>query len=227
VAQLDTSHAGARSYAAHRQQEGLNVAQLILRSSPASPYGRKVKISAALLGLTDRIRVEEADTMNPQDTLRDQNPLGKIPTLVLEDGRTLYDSRVIVQYLDHLAGGGRLIPAGEERFTALREEALADGILDASLLQVYEQRFRPEERREAKWVEHQAGKVARGLAYAEAHLSTPSEDRHIGRVALACALGYLDLRFQGAWRASHPKLVAWLDAFTAAVPVFEETRVKA
>src|SRR6476661_3949457 len=119
---------------------------LILRSSPASPFGRKVKIAAAILGLADKVKVVEADTLDPNDTLRRQNPLGKIPTLVLENGETLYDSRVIVEYLDHLAGGHRLIPDGPARFEALRVQALADGIMDAALLQVYEGRWRSEEK---------------------------------------------------------------------------------
>ncbi|HEX2136954.1 MAG TPA: glutathione S-transferase N-terminal domain-containing protein, partial [Microvirga sp.] len=89
---------------------------LTLRSSPASPFGRKVKIGAALLGLRDRIAVTEADTLDPNDTLRQQNPLGKIPVLLLENGTALYDSRVILEYLDHLAGGGKIVPAGEARF---------------------------------------------------------------------------------------------------------------
>ena len=80
---------------------------LILRSSPASPFGRKVKISASLLGLSDKIQIVDADTTNPEDSLRQQNPLGKIPALVLENGEVLYNSRVIVEYLDHLAGGGK------------------------------------------------------------------------------------------------------------------------
>ncbi|MBE7220194.1 MAG: glutathione S-transferase N-terminal domain-containing protein, partial [Caulobacteraceae bacterium] len=80
---------------------------MILRSSPLSPFGRKVKISAALLGLGTALTVVVADTMSPDDSLRRENPLGKIPALVLDDGTTLYDSRVIVEYLDHLAGDGR------------------------------------------------------------------------------------------------------------------------
>jgi glutathione S-transferase len=200
---------------------------LILRSSPASPFGRKVKISAALLGLSDRIQVTEADTMNPADTLRQQNPLGKIPALVLENGEALYDSRVIVEYLDHLAGGGRVIPNGADRFAALRDQALADGITDAALLQVYEGRFRSEDKREPKWIEHQADKVRRGLDYAEAHLSTPAEALHIGHIALACALGYLDLRMGGRWRETYPRLVAWLADFEARVPAFAKTKVTA
>lgn len=199
---------------------------LVLRSSPASPFGRKVKIAADLLGLSDRIEVVPADTNDPGDVLRRQNPLGKIPTLVLENGETLYDSRVILEYLDHLAGGGRIVPAGEGRFRVLREQALADGIMDAALLQVYEGRYRAQDRHEPKWLDLQAGKVARGLEYAEANLSAPGQDLHVGRIALACALGYLDLRFDGRWRGSHPKLVAWLDDFSARVPAFEKTRMK-
>jgi len=200
---------------------------LVLRSSPASPFGRKVKLSAAILGLSDRIQVVDADTLNPEDSIRQQNPLGKIPALILEGGEVLYDSRVIVEYLDHLAGGGRIIPNGAGRFFALRDQALCDGIMDAALLQVYEGRFRAEDRREPKWVDHQADKVRRGLAHAEAHLSTPGEDLHIGRIALACALGYLDLRFGGRWRENHPKLVAWLADFEARVPAFAKTKVTA
>lgn len=198
---------------------------LVLRSSPASPFGRTVKIAASLLSLTDRIQIVEAETLNPEDSLRQQNPLGKIPALILENGEALYDSRVIMEYLDFLAGGGRLYPAGEARFIALRDLALANGIMDAALLQVYEGRFRAENRREPKWLEHQAGKVERGLAYAETHLSTPAAALHVGHIGLACALGYLDLRFAGSWRATHPKLVAWLNDFESRVPAFAKTKV--
>jgi glutathione S-transferase len=200
---------------------------LILRTSPASPFGRKVKLAASLLGLSDRIELVATDTANPEDSIRQQNPLGKIPTLILESGETLYDSRVIVEYLDHLAGGGKLYPAGEERFLALRQQALADGIMDAALLQVYEGRFRAADRHEPKWLELQSGKVQRALDYAEAHLSTPAPQLHIGHIALACALGYLDLRMSGRWRESYPKLVAWLADFEARVPAYAKTRVVA
>jgi glutathione S-transferase len=198
---------------------------LILRSSPTSPFGRKIKIAIAELGLESRIEVVPADTNDPAESLRRQNPLGKVPTLVFEDGTTLFDSRVIAEYLDHLAGGGRLFPAGEARFAQLRLQAVADGICDAALLQVYELRLRTAEMRNAAWVENQAGKVARALATLEA--APPIYDRPaIGEIALACALGYLDLRFEGAWRNTHPALVAWLDAFAARVPAFEATRFR-
>ena len=199
---------------------------LTLRSSPASPFGRKVKIAALELGLMDTIEIVAADTNDPADPLRQQNPLGKIPTLVLEDGTTLFDSRVIVDYLDHLAGGGKIIPAGEARFPQLRLQALADGICDAALLQVYETRFRPEEGRNAAWVANQAGKVSRALIALEVAPPAYPDRPRIGEIALACALGYLDLRFAGTWRAEYPTLVAWLDAFAAKVPAFEATRFK-
>ncbi|MGO4404199.1 glutathione S-transferase [Bosea sp. RAF48] len=198
---------------------------LVLRSSPASPFGRKVKLAALELGLMDRIEIVAADTTDPSDPLRQQNPLGKIPTLILEDGTTLFDSRVILDYLDHISGG-RLIPSGQERFLQLRLQALADGIADAALLQVYEGRFRPEEGRNPNWLSHQEGKVARGLAALEAEPPAFPDRPRIGEIALACALGYLDLRFEGKWRAAHPKLVAWLDDFAARVPAFETTRFK-
>jgi glutathione S-transferase len=198
---------------------------LVLRSSPASPFGRKVKIAAALLGLSDRIEVTVADTLDPNEPLRRQNPLGKIPTLVLESGETLFDSRVIVDYLDALAGGGGVIPtSGEARFKALRLQALADGLMDAALMGVYETRFRPEGMRVPAWLDHQAGKVERALAALEADHATPGGPITIGEIAVACALGYLDLRFAGRWREAHPRLVAWLQDFEARVPAFDKTR---
>ncbi|MCK0209323.1 glutathione S-transferase family protein [Starkeya koreensis] len=197
-----------------------------LRSSPPSPFGRKVKIAAVLCGI--HLDVVAADTSDPAEPLRVQNPLGKIPVLLRDDAAPIYDSRVILDYFDATAGGGVIIPAaGEARYRVLTLLALADGISDAALLQVYESRFRTEQERSEKWVDHQAGKVARGLrALEEAPpaKSDVSADADAGEIALACALGYLDLRFAGAWRADHPALVAWLDAFAARVPAFEATR---
>ena len=195
-----------------------------LRSSPASPFGRKVKIAAHFLGLMDRITVVPADTTDPEEPLRRQAPLGKIPALILDDGTALYDSRVVVEYLDHLAGGGLLLPSGAARFDVLTRQALADGIMDAALLQVYEGRFRTPEQRSPKWLELQAGKVSRGLAAFESRAGTFDPALDAGAIALACALGYLDLRFAGTWRAEHPRLVAWLTAFEERIPAFGLTR---
>lgn len=196
---------------------------MILRYSPASPYARKIRIAAELLGLADRIEIAAASTADPSDSLRMQNPLGKIPTLVLDDGSSLYDSRVIAEYLDHLAGGGKIIPnEPAPRFEALRLQALGDGMNDAALLIRYETFARPESLRHAETIELQQGKIDRALAMLEA--APPSGRVDIGRIAIACALGYLDLRFDGAWRNAHPRLVAWLADFAAKVPAFEATK---
>jgi glutathione S-transferase len=194
-----------------------------LRSSSASPFVRKIRIGAAVLGLADRIEVVPADTSDPNDGLRTQNPLGKIPTLVLEDGRALYDSAVILEYFDYLAGGDKLIPSGAARFDVLTRAALADGIAEAAILRIYEQRWREEGARSARWLDHQTGKIGRGLAALEA--GPPEREKvDLAAIAISCALGYLDLRFGGGWRAEHPALVAWLDEFAAMVPAFEATR---
>jgi len=127
----------------------------VLKSSGASPFGRKVEIGAALCGFSERLRVEQTDTNDPADPIRAKNPLGKIPALLREDGTALYDSRVILEFLDAEAGGGVIIPAaGAQRFDALVAQALADGILDAALMQVYERRFRPAEQHNARWLDH-------------------------------------------------------------------------
>jgi glutathione S-transferase len=187
-----------------------------------------VRIVASVLGLDDRIEPVVTDTNNPQDAIRQKNPLGKIPTLERDDGFCIYDSPVIVAYLDDLAGGGRVIPLEREaRFAALTLEALADGIADASLLQVYENRLRQENERSPGWVALQRGKVERALASLEGApppAVNSASAAHIGAIALASALGYLDLRFEGAWRAGHPKLAAWLESFAAAVPAYAATK---
>ena len=198
---------------------------MVLHVSPTSPFSRKVRIAADMLGMTDSIELEMADTLDPQDRIRVHNPLGKIPALVLDDGPILYDSRVIVEYLDHRAGGAKLIPKPcDARFRVKTEEALADGIMDATVLQVYEGRFRDAARHEPKWLVHQAEKVARGLAAFER--LTPEGPRTVADVTLACALGFLDLRSEGTWRADHPRLVEWLANFEAEIPAFEATRFK-
>jgi len=201
---------------------------MILRSSPASPFGRKIRIAISVLGLDGAVDVRPADPMDAADSVRQQNPLGKIPVLITDDGTALFDSRVILEYLDHRVGGGRIIPnEPTARFSALRLQALCDGIMDAAILLVYEGRWRAAEHHEAKWMDHQSGKIARALAALEADPPRLNATPSVGQIATACALGYLDLRLQGRWRAEHPRLVAWLDAFAAAVPAFAATRVAA
>jgi glutathione S-transferase len=199
---------------------------MILRTAPASPFGRKVRIAASLLALEPDITIEQADTMNTADSLRQQNPLGKIPVLVTEDGTRLFDSRVILEYLDHRAGGGRIIPAEPSaRFAALRLQALCDGLMDAALLRIYEGRWRSADKHEPKWVEHQTAKMDRAMGELEAKPPELTAPPDVGQIALACALGYLDLRFEGKWRPDYPGLVAWLDRFAAQIPAFAATRM--
>ena len=194
---------------------------MILRSVPASPFGRKVRIAIAILGLGDQVKVEPVDVLDANDSVRRQNPLGKIPVLLSEDGTAIYDSRVILEYLDHRAGGGRILPRDwEARLAALRLQALCDGILDASILLIYEGRWRPAERHEPKWVAHQTDKVARAMAALNAAPPALNATPNVGQITLACTLGYLDFRFAGRWRGDHPQLVRWLDTFAAQVPAF-------
>src|SRR5947209_2944292 len=201
---------------------------MILRSSPPSPFGRKIKLAIGILGFDNEVTIEKADPTDAGDSLRKQNPLGKIPALIIEDGTVLYDSPVILEYLDTRAGGGKIIPTEPKaRMAALTLQALCDGILDAGILVVYEGRWRPPEMAVQKWLDHQRGKVERGLAVLEA--SPPKLDPvpNVGQITLACVLGYGDLRFEGKLRADHPKLVKWLEEFAARVPAFEKTRVTA
>jgi glutathione S-transferase len=197
---------------------------LTLRTGYTSPFGRKIRIAISVLGLDQDVSIEPASTQDPADPLREQNPLGKVPVLILDDAATLYDSRVILEYLDHRAGGGLIIPAEpQSRFAALRLQALADGIMDASILISYEARYRPIEKHEPRWLDLQAGKVARSLAWLETTPPGVDTPPDVGQITLACALGYRDLRFEGHWRKEHPRLAAWLDSFAARVPAFAAT----
>jgi glutathione S-transferase len=199
-------------------------ASWVLRSTLTSPFGRKVRMAAAVLGLDTRIVVVPADTLNEADTLREQNPLGKMPCLLLEDGTALYDSRVIIEFLQEQAGTDRLLPKrGLARYTMLTRAALADGVTDAALLMVYERRFRDPDMQSERWLAHQHGKVQRALA-AFAHDPPDSMRTDIVAIGLACALGYLDWRQPVQWRNRFPRLVDWLAAFAQAEPAFNATK---
>jgi glutathione S-transferase len=196
---------------------------MILRSALASPFARKVRMAILHLGLADKVEIVAAETSNPDDVLRKDNPLGKLPVLITEEGKAIYDSPVILEYLDHRAGGGIIIPDGwPARLDVLTLHALCDGIMDASLLIVYEARHRPPAINHQPWVDYQREKVVRSL---QALAKSPPDPAlfNIGTIAAACALGYLDLRKQVAWRGEFPALVAWLDAFRAKHPEFDVT----
>ena len=197
-----------------------------LLSSPLSPYVRKVRMTLLVKGLADKVEVVATDT-NPGDNaeLNGLNPLGKIPTLIVDAKTAIYDSNVICEYLDSLAPAPVLFPAsGPERWKALVLGSLADGILDAALLLVYEKRFRPEDKWHPGWQQRQQAKIDRALDQFDTAPPAWGRSPDYGHITLACALGYLDFRHEGKWRAARPKLVAWLDQFAKAMPAFEATR---
>ena len=196
-----------------------------LRSSPSSPFGRKVKMATYILGFDDQVTPVLTDTLDPNDSICDVNPLGKIPALE-DDGTTYYDSRVIMEYLDAKAGGGKIIPAsGPTRFEALTRAALMDGILDAAILVIYERRMRPEDKYVESVVERQRGKIIRGLEAIAAENRSYSNGAmpDVGEIGLACVLDYLDFRKQVNWRDHAPNLASWLADFAAAVPGYEDS----
>jgi glutathione S-transferase len=196
-----------------------------LRSSPSSPFGRKVKMATYILGFDDQVTPVLTDTLDPNDSICDVNPLGKIPALE-DDGTTYYDSRVIMEYLDAKAGGGKIIPAsGPARYEALTRAALMDGILDAAILVIYERRMRPEDKYVESVVERQRGKIIRGLEAIAAENRSYSNGAmpDVGEIGLACVLDYLDFRKQVNWRDHAPNLASWLADFAAAVPGYEDS----
>ncbi len=188
-----------------------------LHWSPRSPFVRKVMIVAHETGLADRldcVRTVVATT-KPHAALMEENPLSKIPTLVLDDGTIIYDSPVICEYLDQLHTWPRLLPTTlPERMTALRRQALGDGFLDFLLLWRNErERAQPSEVHLASYAAKHAA-VLRALDGEAASLAaTPFS---VGHVAIGCALSYLDFRFaDDDWRGRHPRIAAWHATFAA------------
>jgi glutathione S-transferase len=182
--------------------------------SPASPFARKVRVAAIELGLAERIELAEVTVSpaKPNTDLARENPLIKVPALRAEDGAVLYDSRVICEYLDALAGGGRLFPAAASgRWRALTRQALGDGVLDAGILRRYELVLRPESLRWNDWLAGQQAKIDHALDVAERDCAGWGEAFDIGHITIGCALGWLDFRFADFdWRASRRQLAAWM-----------------
>jgi glutathione S-transferase len=193
-----------------------------LLSATATPYGRKVEIAAIEKGLIERIEVVPVSTAPsaPHAGLARENPLIKIPTLVLDDGRALYDSLVICDYLDTLHAKAKLIPqSGARRWEVLTLHALGSGMCDAALLCRYEQVLRPDAFRWPEWIADQMKKVESGLDWLEANVQAAGDaagaDVDLGQISVGCALGYLDFRFGYiGWRTSRPRLAAWFAEFS-------------
>ena len=180
-----------------------------LHFAPTSPYVRKCMVVADELGLSDRITLlaSSAHPVNRDASIIANNPLGKVPTLVTDDGMALYDSRVICEYLNDL-GGGQLFPAsGAARWRAMTLQSLGDGILDAALLTRYENMVRPEALRWAEWTAGKLDAIHTSLSYLNQNPSVLAGELHIGQITVACALKYLDFRFpELAWNQAYPAL---------------------
>lgn len=189
---------------------------MILRHSPTSPYVRKVSAAAIELGLDGQITRKPTDPWDPQGDLPNDNPLGKVPALILDDGTVLYESALICEYLDSLHDGDKLFPAsGAARWNALKLHALGDGVIEAAVLRLIENMRRPKELYWADWEARQNDKIARALDSLEAGAGRIEDGLTIGQITIGCALGYLDFRFpDDDWRAARPRLAAWYEAFS-------------
>jgi glutathione S-transferase len=186
--------------------------------SSASPYARKVLVTAHEAGLDKRIELLPASVvpLKPEPTISKANPLAKVPTLITDDGEALYDSGVITEYLDTLNPGRKLIPpSGAARWRVKRLEALGDGMTDAGILCRYEITMRPPEKQSAEWMAGQTAKVNQALDLLEHEVASFGAEPDVGQIAVACSLGWLEFRKPcGEIRPGRPKLFAWFDAFS-------------
>ncbi len=184
-----------------------------------SPYVRKVRIVLAEKKLDYQFILE--DIGSPDTKIQEVNPLGKVPCLVMDDGTAIYDSSVIVEYLDTLTPVAKLIPpSGRERAEVRRWEALADGVMDAAILVRLEETKRPAKQQSSEWVKHQMGKVSAGLQAMSKDLGTKpfcnGGQYSLADIAVGSALGWLNFRFPNVdWRSDYPNLAALFDKLAA------------
>lgn len=189
-----------------------------LAYSPASPYVRKCVASAIARGIEGQIELWTVPTVDP--SLVPVNPLSKVPSFVTPEGMSLYDSPVICEYLDHVGAAPGLFPApSPARWNALRQQALGDGIMDATQPRRREVAL-PQDEGRTTYIAQQQLKVTRALAALEAEAETLGMLSTIGDITIACALGYLDFRYaHEPWRPGHPKLEAWYAKVVALPPM--------
>lgn len=185
-----------------------------LRYSPSSPFVRKVVVAAMEMGLDARIERIPTNPMKREDRQSSPNPLGKVPCLETDDGLVLYDSPVIIEYLDSLHAGQKLIPvSGNARWVALRRQAMGDGIIENIVLAFIETLRKPE-RRSEPWIAHNKGAAMRAVDTLEREADTLPGPVDIGRLTLAVALEFVDQHEPDAdWRSTRPRLAAWFDSF--------------
>ncbi len=189
-----------------------------LHFNPASPFVRMVRVTAHEAGVADEIEIVPTGAVSPVEVhqgVAADNPLGKIPCLVTDHGHSLFDARVICEYLAHHAGRTDLFPQEPvKRFRSLTVQALAHGIADAGVLYRYETVMRPEGLRWDVFAERQLKRIDDALDGFETHWAGDLNEVTAGSIAAACALSYLDFRFADRpWRDSRPKLAAFYEAF--------------
>ncbi|HEX2146480.1 MAG TPA: glutathione S-transferase family protein [Pseudorhizobium sp.] len=194
--------------------------------SPASPYAAKVRMAARHVGID--LAVEKVDTGSNPPELLDNNPLGKIPTLLREGELPIYDSVAIMHFIDRLSGGLVYPKKDPKRTDAEVLEALCDGMMDSLLAIMNERRSRPEDRVHQPWIDKQWDKVTRGLDHLNAHMPKTGKKLNGGHFALAALLSYLDLRFDDRnWRAGRDALAAWPEEFLKRFPDYAELKAQA
>ena len=192
----------------------MSAPSMTLFHNPASPFVRKVRVLLIETGQQDRVALQGCmpTPVNPDAEVVQGNPVGKIPALRLADGTVLHDSRVILDYLDHQHVGNRLIPRdGSARWRRLTLASMADGIMDAAVLVRYETTLRPVEKHWTPWLDEQRNKIRRALAELEQDaIAELTSHFDIAAISVACAFGYLDLRFPDlGWREANPQLANW------------------
>jgi len=184
-----------------------------LSFSPASPFARKVRIAAIELGLIDKIEFVPATVVpgTPNDEYSQINPVKKLPALILDNGDVIVDSYVIVEYLDELAGGGKLIPAtGDARWKVKSDHSLLQGMLDSMLLCRYEKLVRPQGLQWQAWTDDHWNRAWKGMARFNEKPEVLSRPLDIVQISLACVLGYADFRYADCgWRKAYPNLAAF------------------
>lgn len=187
-----------------------------LLTAAASPYSAKVRMAATHAGIA--FTAEAVDTNALPPVLIDNNPLGKIPVWITDEGEAIHDSRVITQHLNRVSGG-KLFPRNpQKRLEAEQLEALADGICDCLLAHVYERRSRPEEKVQQEWLDKQWSKVVRALDALNASPPKLPSKITVGQIAVRAMLGYIDLRFNGKWEKGRSRLKRWAARFDEKFP---------
>ncbi len=192
--------------------------------SPASPYVRKVRLAAFAAGLDAKIELVTEDNKEENETIRSKNPLRKIPILKKPDGDCLFDSRVIIDHFNR-EGGGLIPQSGKERDIILTRSALAEGLIDASLLVVYSHRYAGGETPSKTWLDLQIGKIDNTLDFLETDLINWSKPSgfNAANIGLGVALGYLTFRNVRDWKTKRPLLQEWYNNVALKLPGFNET----